>query len=59
MLRKVRPSPVFAYAGQAFIDDPRLIKMIPGAYLGKNFDDALEQARRLLHANQKAGKKAA
>lgn len=59
LLRRVRPNPVFAYSGHAFVDDPRLIKAIPGAYLGKNFDESLEQARRLLHANQKPGKRTA
>ena len=53
MLRRVRPNPIFAYAGRAFIDDPRLIKQIPGAYLGKDFDQSLEQARRMLQASQK------
>lgn len=48
-LRKVRPTPIFAYGGQAFDLNPQLRQKVPGCYLGNSLDKATQEIRNLLH----------
>ncbi len=47
-LSKLRPVPVFAYAGRAFDQKPDLRKKIPGLYLGKHMDEAVSTIQSML-----------
>jgi DNA-binding transcriptional MerR regulator len=48
LLKKHPPAPQFAYAGDAFIQQPDLCNEIPGVHLGSQFEIALEQIKDLL-----------
>jgi DNA-binding transcriptional MerR regulator len=47
-LSKLRPVPVFAYAGRAFDLKPDLRTKIPGLYLGRHMDEAVSTIRSML-----------
>jgi methanogenic corrinoid protein MtbC1 len=47
-LGKLRPVPIFAYAGRTFDLKPDLRKRIPGLYLGKHMDEAVATIRSML-----------
>lgn len=47
-LRKLRAAPIFAYGGRAFDNDPALLDVVPGHYLGKTLDKAASAVRELL-----------
>lgn len=51
-LLRLKPAVLFAYAGQAFIDNQRLRAQIPGNYLGDSMEQALEDLRALLSAKK-------
>ena len=53
-LRKIRPVPLLGYGGLAFDLNPKLIEQIPGIYLGKTLQSALQSIRDLLTKNGKA-----
>lgn len=58
MLKKVRSSPVFAYSGDAFEVDRRLVSEIPGNYLGNHLVATFPAAKDLLRSRQKNGHRA-
>lgn len=47
-LSKLRPVPVFAYAGRIFDNKPDLRRKIPGLYLGRHMDEAISTIRAML-----------
>jgi MerR family transcriptional regulator, light-induced transcriptional regulator len=53
-VNRLRPVPVFAYGGRAFVEKPDLRKQIAGIYLGDTLDLALEEVHNLLAIGRKA-----
>ncbi len=53
-LEKIRPAPLFGYAGQAFIDHPELKNSFPGAYLGDTLEQGMASVQALLSKNRAA-----
>jgi len=53
MLKKIRPTPIFAYGGRAFDLHPQLRNEIAGIYLGSSFGEAIKNATMLLKTQQK------
>ena len=47
-LKRLKPMPVFAYGGRAFSLKPELVSQVPGVFLGKSMDAALERVKELL-----------
>ncbi len=52
-LRKLRPTPLFAYGGLAFDLDPELRDEIPGIYLGYSLELAVQNIKELLNHSGK------
>lgn len=53
-LDQIKPAPVLAYAGGAFDNNPKVRDMVPGIYLGANFDSGLEAIRELMKSKEVA-----
>jgi methanogenic corrinoid protein MtbC1 len=51
-LAKLRPAPAFAYGGRAFDSKPDLRKKVPGIYLGKDMNEAINTVRGLLQKDR-------
>ncbi len=51
-LDQIKPTPILAYAGGAFDDNPKIREMVPGIYLGSNFDTGLEAIRELMKSKE-------
>ncbi len=47
-LSRLKPVPVFGYGGSAFNYDPQLLGLVPGVFLGKTLDEAVETVRDFL-----------
>jgi methanogenic corrinoid protein MtbC1 len=51
-LDQLTPTPLLAYAGSAFDHNPKVQSMVPGLYLGENFEDAIETISELLQEKE-------
>ncbi len=54
-LSRLRPVPVFGYGGSAFNLEPDLLTQVPGIFLGKSLDDAVETVKDLLKPEKRTG----
>lgn len=52
-LSHLRTSPIFGYGGFAFNIDPDLINQVPGIFLGKSMDAALQKVKSLIGSGRK------
>jgi hypothetical protein len=50
----ISPTPLLAYAGTAFDNNPKVQQTVPGIYLGENFDEALEKIHDLVKLKEAA-----
>jgi len=48
------PSPLLAYAGGAFDNNPKVRDMVPGIYLGENFRNGIESIGDMLKVKETA-----
>ncbi|OJX38138.1 MAG: hypothetical protein BGO78_08915 [Chloroflexi bacterium 44-23] len=53
-LDQIKPAPLLAYAGGAFDSDPKIREIVPGIYLGDNFDSGLAAIRDLMKFKEPA-----
>jgi len=58
-LRKIRSAPAFAYYGEVFQENQKLLKEVPGTYLGGPLNIALSSARSTLKARQTGNNRSA
>lgn len=57
MLQQIRPKPIFGYGGRAFDLHPVLCSEVPGNYLGRTLDAALQNTKGLLKARSTSASK--
>ncbi len=51
-LDQLDPSPLLAYAGSVFDNDMKVRNMVPGLYLGDNFEHGIELVREVLKVQE-------
>ena len=53
-LNEIDPAPQVAYAGSAFDNNPKVVEMVPGHYIGRTFEEGLEKIKELLKEKELA-----
>jgi hypothetical protein len=53
-LDQLDPAPQVAYGGSAFDNNPKVIEMVPGHYIGRTFEEGLETIKELLKEKELA-----
>ncbi len=53
-LDQIDPAPQVAYGGSAFDNNPKVIEMVPGNYIGRTFEEGLETIKELLKVKELA-----
>jgi methanogenic corrinoid protein MtbC1 len=51
---QIDPAPQVAYGGSAFDNNPKVIEMVPGNYIGRTFEEGLETIKELLKVKELA-----
>jgi methanogenic corrinoid protein MtbC1 len=52
-INRLKPAPIFGYAGRCFVNNPALVKKVPGIFLGSGFEEALIKLQSALSKKNK------